>query len=442
MLANKHREPPARMSEKSPPAASSAYVLPHPSAAEAGSTTSSTAATAAAATTTWREHRDVLPKFLQLMLALNESKCNRAVIMFSSAISAWLPACVMAQITKSLPLGAIFGGSCLIIGVLWTLVMPNVGEGIFLEIILEDPGGFTDKARQQFWGAVIAQNLIFMPIVFFLIYLPFVQTQLGKDMLGGPAATPWLIGLYVVIWLMNFHMATMDCLGMVPTQATEMWEGRVREYFLRVRAALLDGDDLERGVSANDKIASAQAAVEAWSRELNARQHNQTTVILLFVPILVFTCFAMLAGVPSDASDGDRAVAFAINALFALIMSAYFIQALHAAAKPNLSFERLKRELLNDVRVVDANVKRGWTKRELDEWLSGHEVSAARALAAGSGWRRRNSPRSSPGGGYCVLEVAERVGGGGVILIYIGTSVLCIVCDDVYDDVTKTTSRV
>ena len=81
------------------------------------------------------------------------------------------------------------------------------------------------------------------------------------------------------------------------------------------------------------------------------------------------------------------------------MLSTYFIQALHAAAKPNLSFERLKRELLNDVRVVDANVKRGWTKRELDEWLPAHAISAARAF----GVRVTATRMRSVGGGFVTV---------------------------------------
>ena len=63
---------------------------------------------------------------------------------------------------------------------------------IFLRIILQDPAGLL-RAWQQY----LPHHLSVLGLHagrLLLLYLPFAQQQLGNDILGGPAATPWLIG--------------------------------------------------------------------------------------------------------------------------------------------------------------------------------------------------------------------------------------------------------
>ena len=105
------------MSSENKSAASSAYVLPQ---AQAGMTTKMKFdAAATTTTTTWRDHGEALPKFLRQMLALNESKCNRRALVAFSCLGCFVPASCMAQMTKSLPLGAVFGAVMLLATLFW-----------------------------------------------------------------------------------------------------------------------------------------------------------------------------------------------------------------------------------------------------------------------------------------------------------------------------------
>ena len=63
-----------------------------------------------------------------------------------------------------------------------------------------------------------------------------------------------------------------------------------------------------------------------------------------------------------------------------MFMAFFFCTSMYVVAKPSMVFEEYKRSLLNDIRVVDANVKRGWTQEQFHHWLEQHNLSAAVAF--------------------------------------------------------------
>ena len=93
-------------------------------------------------------------------------------------------------------------------------------------------------------------------------------------------------------------------------------------------------------------------------------------------------CLVLLTYLPEDASYSDRIVGITVCVLFIFMLSVFFVFALYGVAEPNFSFERCKAEILSDYRVVDANLKRGWSPDDFSNWLNTHSLSAGKAFGS------------------------------------------------------------
>ena len=327
----------------------------------------------------WSDQTQHLPRFLRWSLSASpgNSMCARVgfclTSYFSSIVGAGLP---MAYILKSVPLGLTFGIVMAVCNTFQVALAPNMHHEYFWKLILDDVVDLNKKMKKQFVGGLTFNMVVFSPLLFYFLYLPLTNS----DLVGGANyKTMWLI-----LWVCMYALAPYQFLAQgltyqVTLKATGMWSDKCRNYFINLRESLVAANEDTRK-SVNATIATYQREVEDWSSTTNHLLHGFNTVGIIVPLLLSVTSLVMITNMPADSSGADRAIAIALTALFSLFMTWFFCMSIYAVAKPSMSFERNKWDLLNDMRVVDANIKRGWTQDEFNQWLSQHELSAAVAF--------------------------------------------------------------
>ncbi len=344
---------------------------------------------AAAAGGGWKGHR--LPTFLRWALAVSPGNGGLARALFcicSLNVSVVCAGMTMAQMLKSVPLGQVFGGAMAVGQLAMGFTFPNLRDPYFRALVLENPPELAAKSKKVFVGVTLFNMLIFSPGLFFLLFLPLVDS----DLAGGPDFRTMWISLFAVTYVTIPYQSLTQCMNQLTVQATSVWSEKTRRYFLRLREALLgvDGDTeapagtdlpvINSRAAVNAAIAAHQAEMERWSSTTNRLLATHNTVNICFPLTMSITCLVMLSSMPADTTGGERAAAIALTTLFCMFMTFFMVIGMYSVAKPSMAFETHKRELLNDIRIVDANVRRGWTQEQFHRWLDNHELSAARAF--------------------------------------------------------------
>ena len=323
-----------------------------------------------------------LPLYLRICLALHpgNSKGGMALNILISPIGCIAPTLVMGYMLKSAALGVVFGSCLCVTSIIWVLSAPRI-EGVLWELVLEDPQELNKKLKAACLAQLLFGNVIFMPTIFYFAVLPCVDS----DLFGGQNTKPYLLSWFLLAWFMNIFQPTIQSLMQLPAQTKKIWSEKIRNYFETLSRIIVNGTDktdVESGVkqTIREIISKEQKAVESWSRKVNKATQGLNTSGILVPFSMALTALVMLTYLPDDASYSDRVIAITVNVLFIFMLSVFFVVSLYGVAEPNLSFERYKAEILSDYRIIDANLKRGWTPDHFHNWLNSHSLSAGKAF--------------------------------------------------------------
>jgi hypothetical protein len=162
------------------------------------------------------------------------------------------------------------------------------------------------------------------------------------------------------------------------------WSRRIKKYVLNMREILLRNDDgghkhsLETGMGTSFAIAEAlsleQEKNEEWARRNIRSLAPYASGQLAVTFIVVVASLITLAGRPG--TEEKRANSIAALSLIATVFGYYFFHNCRLISFINLKWNRLTVKYLNDAKIQQRLISRGWTPERFERFMDNHVINA------------------------------------------------------------------
>jgi len=164
------------------------------------------------------------------------------------------------------------------------------------------------------------------------------------------------------------------------------WSRRIKKYVLNMREILLRNDDgghehdLETGTGTGTSFAIAEALSleqeknEEWARRNIRSLAPYASGQLAVTFIVVMASLVTLAGRPG--TEEKRANSIAALSLIATFSGYYFFHNCRLISFINLKWNRLTVKYLNDAKIQQRMISRGWTPERFERFMDNHVINA------------------------------------------------------------------
>jgi hypothetical protein len=334
-----------------------------------------------------------------LLLTTPGARLPRACYSLLNITSAfqWIP--IFSYLTHSTTVGIVFGTWLTLIFMILPLAVPlfNHTSPIMYGLVHKYKNKINNESTQKLLVFLLFQ-LVSSVLLFVLLILPGTDT----DLLGGQQTKMWIIvGAWLGVVCFGLVGTTSGMLMkmMRPIVATE-WEEKIQRYLQKtVELLLTTNDDVESGDKTKSDllrrhISQQQKDVERWARDVNAAWstiHGFNCFVLSTTIAISLFCLTIPV---SEATTSNRAGALATVTVVIIFSLQILYKTFRSLSRPSRCWVKTTNRLFNDYNVQCAIKQQGWNREEFQQWLSQHELSAARLF----GFRATADTMSKVGG--------------------------------------------
>ena len=327
------------------------------------------------------EKASELPQVLQSLLRMQAGRNKWLYMLVMSTIGGLCPLLFFSFIFGSPTVGATLTSAFVILNSM-VFACPDIGKGIFIDIIAENQEEIARETRSRIINESISNVLFSTPFMSIPAFFALSPDSTNHKLFGeytslllycsfacSPIGGIMELVLYALVQKVHF---------LIPG----VWEAKIEDYVDNMQSMFLQVDMSQkekRSESLELFYRMHHQRVEKWAFSYNKKMSVWNGLLFGF-PLYGISIFTVCAGVlqMGNSSGANSWKVVSLGAL-ALMMLVFFLYNTHGLTKPNRCWARRTRALVaNDPR-LQCRVEFLFGHR-FDSWLNSHEISAIRVF--------------------------------------------------------------